>query len=94
MDDKEKQGESILMKLCLIETTRTAGWGFIQKFAETVLRDLEKQAIEEDDDTKAQGLRRDARGARKFKEELFKRIEMAKVVEDQPSDDTFLDVIM
>jgi hypothetical protein len=54
------------------------GWSYIERFAETIVRELESAAIAEDDDAKANGLRRDARGARKFKDKLFERIAIAK----------------
>lgn len=66
------------MKAGLVETTASRGWPYIEKFAETVVRNLERDAIAEEDDAKANGLRRDARGARKFKDELFRRIFLAK----------------
>jgi hypothetical protein len=77
------------MKAALIETTASRGWVYVKKFAETVVRDLEKQAIAEEDDVKANGMRRDARGASKFKDELFRRLELAKAFD---SSDTFIDV--
>ncbi len=76
------------MKAALIETTASRGWGYVEKFAETVVRELESTAIAEEDDAKAAGLRRDARGARKFKDELFKRINLARNQEPE----TFLEV--
>lgn len=76
------------MKAALIETTASRGWSFVEKFAETVVRELESKAIAEDDDAKATGLRRDARGARKFKDELFQRILLAKSQEPE----TFMEV--
>lgn len=79
----------MVMKAALIETTATRGWSYVEKFAETVVRDLEKTAIAEDDDAKANGLRRDARGARKFKDELLRRISIAKNME---TEDTFIEV--
>lgn len=78
------------MKAALIETTASRGWPYILKFAETVVRELEDKALAEDDDAKANGLRRDARGARKFKNELFNRIAGAKNQEPE----TFMEVIM
>ena|SRR5579872_1910096 len=66
------------MRVALIELSASRGWGYVEKFAETIVRNLEQEAIAEEDDTKANGLRRDARGARKFKEELFNRIYLAK----------------
>jgi hypothetical protein len=86
------QAELMQMKLRLMETIRTAGWAYIQRFAETIVRELEREAINEDDDTKATGLRRDARGAQKFKDRLFSRIQIATSFEKEPSADTFLDI--
>ncbi len=78
----------MVMRSALIETTASRGWVYLEKFAETVVRELEAQAIAEEDDAKAAGLRRDARGARKFKDELFRRVNMAKNQEPE----TFLEV--
>jgi hypothetical protein len=69
------------MKAALVEMTATRGWSYLEKFAETVVRELESRAIAEEDDAKATGLRRDARGARKFKDELFKRVYIARTQE-------------
>lgn len=92
--DEQQQPEPevaarMVMKASLIETTSSRGWLYVGKFAETVVRDLEKKALEEDDDDKANGLRRDARGARKFKDELFRRIQLARNVD---TSDGFVDV--
>lgn len=78
------------MKAALIEVTSSRGWTYVEKFAETVVRNLEQAAIAEEDDAKANGLRRDARGARKFKDELMKRIAMAKHQEPE----NFIEVSM
>lgn len=78
----------MVMKAALIQTTASAGWRYVETFAETVVRNLESASILEDDDQKANGLRRDARGARKFKDELFRRIELAKAQEAE----SFIDV--
>lgn len=82
----------IQLKQRLTETTMTLGWADIKKFAETVVRDLEKKALAEEDDTKANGLRRNAKGARDFMEDLFHRIDLAKQINDEPTDETFLEV--
>jgi len=66
------------MRASLIETTASRGWSYVEKFSETIVRELESAAIAEEDDTKAHGLRRDARGARKFKDALFQRIQLAR----------------
>lgn len=76
------------MKAAMLETTATKGWFYLEKFAETVVRELESAAIAEEDDIKASGLRRDARGARRFKDELFRRVLMARNQEPE----TFMEV--
>ena len=75
----------------LTEVTSTSGWRRVSKFAETVIRDLEKKAIQEEDDTKGTGFRRDARGARVFWDDLLARIELAKSF-TEPTTDDFLDI--
>jgi hypothetical protein len=85
-----QQAASMIVKAALIETTASRGWSYVEKFAETVVRDLEAKALEEDDDAKAAGLRRDARGARKFKDELFKRIQMFRNLDNS---DGFVEVV-
>lgn len=85
------QAELTAMKGALLETTASRGWRYVTRFAETVVRDMEKAALAEDDDQKANGLRRDARGARKFMDDLLRRIEIAQSI-DAPQDDDFLEV--
>lgn len=80
----------LVMKAALIETTASRGWAFVERFAETVVRDLEAKALAEDDDNKANGFRRDARGARKFKDDLFTRIQMARNLDTK---DGFVEVV-
>jgi hypothetical protein len=80
------------MKHALIETTAGAGWEYVKRFAERVVRDMEKKALAEEDDAKANGLRRNAKGARDFMEDLFHRIDLAKQISDEPTEDTFLEV--
>lgn len=80
----------LVMKAALIETTASRGWHIVERFAETVCRDLEKKALLEDDDEKASGLRRDARGALKFKDDLFTRIRLAR---DLNTEDGFVEVV-
>lgn len=87
----DTQGAALMvMKAALIETTASRGWLYVERFAEAVVRDLESKALEEDDDNKASGLRRDARGARKFKDDLFKRIQIARNFDTK---DGFVEVV-
>lgn len=86
---KVQAGEFMVMKAALLEMTASRGWVYVERFAEAILRDLQREAIDEEDDAKANGLRRDAKGARKFKDELIRRIQMAK--SQEPSQ--FLEII-
>lgn len=83
----------LAMKAAFIAMSSMAGWEYFCKFAEAVIRDMEKEAIAEDDDARANGLRRDARGARKFWDDLRGRIELAKSqptgTQDDPSDEFY-----
>ena len=80
----------MVMKAALIETMASRGWQFVERFAETVVRDLETKALSEDDEIKASGYRRDARGARKFKDDLFKRLLIARNLDNK---DGFVEVV-
>ena len=81
--------EQMILKAALIETTATQGWLFLEKFMETIVREIEQSSVSEEDDQKANGLRRDARGARKFKDKLLERIQLAKNCE---SNNNFIEV--
>ena len=85
-----QEAAQMVMRAALIETTSSRGWSYVERFAETVVRDLEIKALEEDEDVTASGLRRDARGARKFKDELFRRIQMARSFDNK---DGFVEVV-
>lgn len=91
MDSSYK--EIMAAKSALLETTSTRGWLVIQKFAETVLRDLERQALDEDDPVKRNNYIFDARGARKHWAELVRRINLAKSLEEA-TDDSFFELAM
>ena len=93
MDSSNNQAELIQMKRSLLETTSSQGWAYVMKFAETVVRDLEKKALNEEDDAKSNGYRRDARGARMFMDDLFKRIAITKQIDEPTTDDTFLEIV-
>ncbi len=90
-DNKQEQEKQqlLVMKAAFIELTAGRGWNYFLKFAETTLRELDRQAIDEEDDNKANGLRRDARGARKFRDSLLQRIQIAR---SQEFEDNFNEV--
>lgn len=88
--DNTQQAALMVMRAAIIETTASRGWLYVERFAETVVRDLEAKALAEDDDEKSNGLRRDARGARKFKDDLFTRLLMARSYDPK---DNFVEVV-
>jgi hypothetical protein len=85
-------GEMMKMRAALLLTTSTPGWAFIEKFSDAVVRDIERDAVAEDDDAKANGLRHDARGARKFRDYLMERIALAKT--QTLGDEGFNEILM
>jgi hypothetical protein len=88
----DNQAQLMANKQALITITNTSGWRVFTRFAQTVLTDLERKALLEEDDAKASGYRRDARGARLFWEDVLKRVELAKNVSDEPTNDDFVDI--
>jgi hypothetical protein len=88
MDSNEQ-----LMKIKgrFVALTNHPGWESFKVFSETILREMERAAINELDDTKANALRSDARGARRHWESLLKRVEMVKEID---SEDSFVEVVM
>lgn len=84
--------ELVAAKKDLVSTTATPGWYAIQRFAEAIVQGKERAAIDEEDDTRGNALRREAKAARSFMNELFERIEKAKQY-DTPTDDTFMSIV-
>jgi hypothetical protein len=74
-------------------TTTSPGWEVIKQYAEAIVSEKERAAIDEEDDIKGNALRREAKAARAFMSKLFEQIEKAKRF-DEPSDNTFLTVVM
>jgi hypothetical protein len=58
--------DTLIRKREVVTTTNSAGWRYIKALAEDTVRDLERKAIDEDDDEKGNSLRREAKAARKF----------------------------
>jgi len=84
----EEQAALVRMKAEFMQMTATLGWQRAEKFAETIIRDLERQSVNELDDHKATALRHDARGASKFWNEFKGRIDRAiKQVIEEPGED-------
>jgi hypothetical protein len=84
--------ELIAVQRDLISTVASPGWHTIQQFAEAVVQDKERAAIDEEDDKRGNALRREAKAARSFMTELFDRIEKAKHSE-AVADEMFMSVI-
>jgi hypothetical protein len=59
----------------IITTTNTLGWSFLKELAEETVRQLEREAIDEDDDVKGNNLRREAKAARKFLNNFLNTVE-------------------
>ena len=76
-----------VMKAAFTAMSATQGWPYFVKFAERVIAEMERLAIDEVDDELANGFRRDARGARVFWTHLLKRVEMAKAQNTEEQED-------
>lgn len=87
LSDEQNPQALLNMKAALTQMTLSDGWRYAKKIAEHAIRDLERESVGEEDDAKANGLRRDARGARKFWESLEKRLELAKAYSNEPPKD-------
>jgi len=81
----------IAVKAALIRISSDPAWNVMRQLAEEVVYGLERKAIDEDDEAKANTFRNDARGARKFWEKWLSLIEVTKSGEGA---DNFLEVIM
>lgn len=79
-------------KFEIVQTTNTRGWAFIQKLAEESVKKMERNAIDEDDDIKGSAMRREAKAARTFLNDFMKRVDLARQVTDEPSDNDFLEI--
>lgn len=87
LSDEQNPQALLNMKAALTQMTLGDGWRYLKKIAEHAIRDLERDSVGEEDDAKANGLRRDARGARKFWESLEKRLELAKAYSNETAED-------
>lgn len=85
--------EFLLIKAAFQQMTASEGWRRYLKFSESTIRDLEREALIEDDPTRREQLIHDARGARKYFEGVIRRIEIAKATDSEPTNDDFLEVV-
>ena len=76
----------MLRKREVVTTTNSRGWYYIQQIAEDTIRLMERDAIDEEDDTKGSLLRRQAKAAREFYTRFSQQIEAMRRI-DVPTDD-------
>lgn len=76
-----------VLKAAFVSMSATEGWRHFARFAEQAIAAMERQVIDEPDDVKANGLRRDARGARRFWGILQASIECAKSQDRTPAEE-------
>lgn len=77
-------------KAQLVNLTNSLGWAIALKYAEAALVNLERQALECDDEKEILGLARRARGAREFWNSFITTINQMK----DPTDNDFVEVSM
>ena len=76
----------------LVTVIQHPGFKDVLALAEESLKELERQVIDEEDDGKATGLRRDAKGARKFWSGFLTRLNAASRVTEEPGADDWLEI--
>lgn len=82
------------VRAAFIRITADATWNTLRDFADEAVYQLEQKCIQEDDEEKAKTFRHDARGARKFWEQMLSMVEVMKSGDAPPKNDDFLEVIM
>jgi hypothetical protein len=80
------------VKLRIASLVNNPDWPYAKKLAEETIKAMEREAIDEEDDAKASGLRRDARGARKFWNTFLNQLTIAAQITNEPTNDDFLEV--
>jgi hypothetical protein len=90
----DSNSQLMQVKLEIVQTTNTRGWQLIQKLGEETVKNMERMAIDEEDDVKGTLLRREAKAARKFFTDFTARINLARQVSDEPNKDDFLEICM
>ena len=74
-------------QLAVIEVTNRPGWNVVRTIAEDMVKLMERQAIDEESDERGAALRREAKAARKFLNQLWSQIEITSRAE-VPDEDT------
>ena len=86
-DDAHRQA----VRAAFIRITADQSWSVIRDLADEAVYQLEQKCLQEDDEEKAKTYRHDARGARRFWEQLLRLVELAKGGE---SGDNWNEVVM
>ena len=68
-------------QLAVIEVTNRPGWNVVRTIAEDMVKLMERQAIDEESDERGAALRREAKAARKFLNQLWSQIEVTSRAE-------------
>lgn len=90
----DKNSALMAVKLRIVATTNTPGWYDIRKLAAQSVEKLERAALDCEDDEQANNLRREARAAKKFADDFFSRIDAERLVTEEPTDETWLEICM
>ena len=84
-------GQLIAIKREILTTTSSPGWKCILDLGEKAVARMEREAIDCDDDTQGNNLRKEAKAARKFFTALCQMVETYRRVDvDTNPDDTFV----
>lgn len=73
-------------KNTLVTMANSLGWALALSIGDTVIKEMERTAIDCDDDSKILGLARDARAAKKFWDAFKANVETAKQPEESAED--------
>lgn len=85
------KNQMIVYKKEIAATTNTLGWRYICEIAERTVKELERQAIDEEDDLKGNTLRREAKAAGKFLKDFLLNVEVSRTVDvEATNDDGFM----
>jgi hypothetical protein len=77
----------MLRKREIVSTTNSRGWYFVKELAEKTIAKMERDAIDEDDETKGALLRRHAKAAREFYNKFSQQVESMRHVDAPESPD-------
>ncbi len=72
-------------KLAVIDLMSRGGWRIVCDLAEETVRQMERAALDEEDDVRGSALRREAKAARKFLVTFLNAVETTSRLEVEPS---------